>query len=68
MRWNELPAESRALVLDALRQEAARHEGEAAHGQIAAQTLGRPSLLDGPLRALLAFGAAIELLEAEAKK
>ncbi|MBI3206913.1 MAG: hypothetical protein HYZ29_35580 [Myxococcales bacterium] len=62
MLWNELPAEAKALVFEALEREADRLERDAMNLQRAAQQLGRPSLVEGTELRANAFRAAIETL------
>jgi catechol 2,3-dioxygenase-like lactoylglutathione lyase family enzyme len=64
MPWGQLPREDQVRVLEVLEREAARLEQEADQLQVAAQRLGRPSLVERTELAANAFRSVIEVLNA----
>ena len=60
MDWSSLPEEERKTVLEVLEREAERLEQDAVQMQVAAQRLGRPSIVERQELKANAFRAAIE--------
>lgn len=64
MQWSSIPEEERQSVLDVLEREAERLEQDAVQMQVAAQRLGRPSIVERQELKANAFRAAIDALRA----
>jgi hypothetical protein len=64
MEWSNTPEEERQSVLDVLEREAERLEQDAVQMQVAAQRLGRPSIVERQELKANAFRAAIDALRA----
>jgi hypothetical protein len=64
MEWSSIPQEERQSVLDVLEREAERLEQDAVQMQVAAQRLGRPSIVERQELKANAFRAAIDALRA----
>jgi hypothetical protein len=62
MRWAESPDDQKALVFELLVREAERLERDAVNLQMAAQRLGRPSLVERQELRANVFRAAIAAL------
>lgn len=62
MDWGEVSEEQRAAVFQVLEREAERIERDATQLQVAAQRLGRPSLIDHHEMRANAFRAALAAL------
>jgi hypothetical protein len=62
MEWSSIPEEERQSVLDVLEREAERLEQDAVQMQVAAQRLGRPSIVERQELKANAFRAAIDAL------
>ena len=62
MDWSSIPEDERQTVLDVLEREAERLEQDAVQMQVAAQRLGRPSIVERQELKANAFRAAIDAL------
>jgi hypothetical protein len=62
MKWEDLPEAEQAGVLSVLEREAERLEKDALQLEVAAQKLGRPSLVERQELMANAFRAGIEYL------